>query len=92
MIQAQKAKHTQVKPWRHKRSYLPKEILSWIKTRKDLLKEMKKSQSPDVRRAFSQLYNRANNIVKDLLNEHDSNERERTMRKIQVKCGKGITD
>ena len=83
MIQAQKAKHTQVKPWRHKRSYLPKEILSWIKTRKDLLKEMKKAQSPDVRRAFSRLYNRANNIVKDLLNEHDNSERERTILEMQ---------
>ena len=34
-------------------------------------------------RAFSQLYNRANNIVKDLLNEHDNNERERTILEMQ---------
>ena len=83
LIQEQKDKHTQIKPWRHKRAYLPTEILSWIKTRKDLLKEVKKAQSEDARRGFSQLYNRANNIVKDLLNKFDSEEREKAILKMQ---------
>ena len=83
LIQEQKAKHTQVKPWRHKRSQLPQEILSWIQTRKDLLKEMKKAQTADTKKGFSQLYNRANKIVKDLLYEHDNKERESAILEMQ---------
>ena len=83
LIQEQKDKHTQIKPWRHKRTHLPKEILSWIKTRKDLLKEMKKARTADARNGFSQLYNRANNIVKDLLNKYDNEEREKAILEMQ---------
>ena len=83
LLQAQKAKHTQVKAWRHKRAHLPRETLSWIQTRKDLLKEMKKAQTPDAKKAFSLLYNRANRIVKDLLHEHDNKEREKAILEMQ---------
>ena len=75
MIQKQKEKHTSSKPWRHKRLKIPQDILSWIQTRKNLLKEMKKAQTVELRRAFSQLYNKANKIVKDLLNEFDEAEK-----------------
>ena len=83
ILQRQKEKHTQVKPWRHKRLSLPAEIISWIQTRKDLLKEMKRAHTPDAKRAFSQLYNRANRIVKDLLQEFDQKERERVILDMQ---------
>ena len=83
LLQEQKTKHTQVKAWRHKRAYLPKEILSWIQVRKALLKEMKKSQTPDAKKAFSHLYNRANKIVKDLLYEHDNKEKEKAILEMQ---------
>ena len=78
MVQTLKEKHTSVKPWRHKRLKIPKDILSWIQTRKSLLKEMKKARTADLKRAFSQLYNKANRIVKDLLTEFDEAEKEKS--------------
>ena len=83
MIQKQKEKHTNSKPWRHKRLKIPQDILSWIQTRKNLLKEMKKAQTVELRRAFSQLYNKANKIVKDLLNEFDEAEKEKAILEMQ---------
>ena len=83
MIQNQKEKHTKVKPWRHKRLKIPQDILSWIRTRKNLLKEMKKAQTVELRKAFSQLYNKANRIVKDLLMEFDEAENERAILEMQ---------
>ena len=83
MIQKQKEKHTSVKPWRHKRLKIPQDILSWIQTRKSLLKEMKKAQTVDLKRAFSQLYNKANRIVKDLLTEFDEAEKEKAILEMQ---------
>ena len=83
IIQKQKEKHTNSKPWRHKRLKIPQDILSWIQTRKNLLKEMKKAQTVELRKAFSQLYNKANRIVKDLLHEFDEAEKERVILEMQ---------
>ena len=83
IITAQKEKHTTERPWRHKRNKLPQEILTWIKTRKDLLKEVKKAQSVEAKKAFSRLYNKANWIVKDLLSCHDEAEREKAILEMQ---------
>ena len=82
-IQKQKEKHTKSRPWRHKRLTIPHDILSWIQTRKNLLKEMKKAQTVELKRAFSQLYNKANRIVKDLLNEFDEAEKEKAILEMQ---------
>ena len=83
MIQEVKANHTSVIPWRHKRMHLSEETLSWIQTRKKLLKEMKKVQPVEQKRALSQLYNRANKIVKELLEENDNKEREKAILEMQ---------
>ena len=44
---------------------------------------MKKAQTVELRRAFSQLYNKANRIVKDLLNEFDEAEKEKAILEMQ---------
>ena len=83
IIQRQKEKHTNTKPWRHKRLKIPHDILLWIRTRKNLLKEMKKAQTAEMRQAFSQLYNKANKIVKDLLHEFDEAEKQKAILEMQ---------
>ena len=83
IIMAEKEKYTTVKPWRHKRYNLPQEILSWIKTRKDLLKEVRKARTFEAKTAFSRLYNRANWIVKDLLSRHDEAVKEKAILEMQ---------
>ena len=82
-LQEIKEKYTTEKPWRHKRMNLPPEILAWIQTRKKLLKEMKKAQTTQEKRAFSHLYNKANLIVKDLLEEFDNQKTEEAIQEMQ---------
>ena len=71
------------KQYRHTRPYLPPDILSWIKTRKSLLKQMKKATDSQEKRDFSILYNRANNIVKNLLENHDRAHKVETITRMQ---------
>ena len=78
-----KEKHTQEKSFKHKRKNLSEETLSWIRLRKDLLKEMKKASTTETKKEFSQLYNRANKVVKNLLDEHDTKEMEGIVFEIQ---------
>ena len=78
-----KDKHTKERHTRHRRSNLSPEILTWIKTRKALLKCLRKSQNPQEKIEFSQLYNRANKKVKQLLEEHDKEEKKSMITKMQ---------
>ena len=77
-----KDKHTTERVWKHKRSNLPPEITSWISTRKALLKELKKARTEQEKREFSMLYNRANKIVKTLLEQFDLQEKEKTIKEM----------
>ena len=79
-----KLKHTSERTFRHKRTYLPPEILSWINTRKALLKHLRNSRNITEKAQFSVLYNRANKVVKNLLDEHDKSENEKLISKMQT--------
>ena len=78
-----KEKHLIEKPIHHHRTNLSPEVLSWIKTRKRLLKCLKKCSNTQEKAEFSRLYNRANKIVKNLLEAHDHAEKENMVSKMQ---------
>ena len=76
-------KCTKEKTSRHARPYIPPEILSWIKTRKTILKHMRKTNNPLEKQELSTLYNRANKVVKCMLDKHDKEKQAETITKMQ---------
>ena len=76
-------KHTSEKQIPHARTNLSKDVLSWIKIRKSLLTSLKKSSSIQEKSEFSRLYNKANKIVRALLDAHDKKEKEKVMTQMQ---------
>ena len=70
-----KDRHMTEKQIPYTRSNLSQDVLSWIKIRKSLLKSIKKSSSIQEKSEFSKLYNKANKIVKTLLDAHDKKEK-----------------
>ena len=70
-----KEKHLIEKPIHYHRTNLSPETLSWIDTRKRLLKCLRECSNAQEKAEFSRLYSRANKIVKNLLEAHDHTER-----------------
>ena len=83
MLKNLQEKNTEEKRFRYKRLNLPPELLEWIKIRKMLLKHLKKANDIAERTDLSKLYNRANKIVKDQLNQFDRNRKAETVEKMQ---------